>query len=62
MLTVLVDITAPVQGWVVDGRDAANDITYSSNSASVSATYNGFYDPESHIKDTAMSVFRRHTG
>lgn len=53
---MLVDVTPPVPGLVVDGSDITNDDNFTSEAATVTTTWDGFYDPESGIRDYAVSV------
>ena len=52
---MLVDITPPIRGTVIDG--STEDIQFSSEAATIRAAWNGFYDPESHIKDYSVGVY-----
>ncbi|XP_078658229.1 uncharacterized protein LOC144903712 [Branchiostoma floridae x Branchiostoma belcheri] len=57
---VLYDATPPEEGWVNDGLDPNHDVTYSSETATVSANWDNFTDPESHIADYEITVWRKH--
>ncbi|XP_066298079.1 uncharacterized protein [Branchiostoma lanceolatum] len=58
---VLYDATPPEEGWVKDGLDPNHDVTYSSETASVSALWEDFRDPESDIADYEVTVWRKHS-
>ncbi|XP_070573688.1 uncharacterized protein [Ptychodera flava] len=55
---VLFDATAPVEGELRDGLDPSVDMKYSSETATVSANWNGYTDPESGILQYDVSVYR----
>ncbi|XP_077992165.1 uncharacterized protein LOC144446291 [Glandiceps talaboti] len=57
---VLVDTTPPVEGDLRDGLDQLVDVKYSSETATVSANWNGYSDPESDIMKYSVSVYRQH--
>ncbi|XP_078585864.1 uncharacterized protein LOC144867675 [Branchiostoma floridae x Branchiostoma japonicum] len=57
---VMYDATPPEEGWVNDGLDANHDVTYSSETATVSALWGDFKDPESDIADYEITVWRKH--
>ncbi|XP_077996024.1 uncharacterized protein LOC144449371 [Glandiceps talaboti] len=57
---VLYDATPPVEGWIKDGLDPTKDMVYSSERATVSANWDGFYDPESSMKEYTVTVWRKH--
>ncbi|XP_067685182.1 uncharacterized protein [Haliotis asinina] len=54
---VLVDITAPVKGWIKDGDDAKHDVSYSSEQALIQAVWGGFSDPESGIVKYEVDIY-----
>ncbi|XP_070204336.1 uncharacterized protein [Littorina saxatilis] len=54
---VLVDLTPPIAGRVVDGDDINNDVDYTSEAASIAAAWEGFSDPETGIDSYTLSVF-----
>ena len=54
--SVLVDTTPPVPGYVVDGSNIHNDEDYSSQSATVTASWADFSDPESGLSPYSLSV------
>ncbi|XP_070573548.1 uncharacterized protein [Ptychodera flava] len=56
---VLYDETAPVEGWIKDGLDTERDMAFSPKAATVSANWDGYYDPESQIKEFMVTVWRR---
>ncbi|VDH98959.1 Hypothetical predicted protein [Mytilus galloprovincialis] len=54
---VLVDLSAPVPGEVVDGlMDNFNDLDFTSSQAKVEAQWKDYYDPESNIKQYDVQV------
>ncbi|KAI8485273.1 hypothetical protein Bbelb_370200 [Branchiostoma belcheri] len=53
---VMYDATPPEEGWVKDGLDPNHDVTYSSETATVSALWDDFRDPESDIADYEVTV------
>lgn len=56
-LSVLVDLTEPVAGEVVDGLlDSFEDLEFTSSQAKVEAQWRGYYDPESLIKQYDVQV------
>ena len=57
VLTVMVDVTRPDQGWVHDGQDPAEDIEFSSQTASVFSNWGDFHDPESGIDEYIVTLF-----
>ena len=57
LLLVLVDLSAPVPGEVVDGlMDNFNDLDFTSSQAKVEAQWKDYYDPESNIKQYDVQV------
>ncbi|XP_070572594.1 uncharacterized protein [Ptychodera flava] len=56
---VLFDATAPVEGELRDGLDPSVDMKYSSETATVSANWNGYTDPESGILQYDVSIYRQ---
>ena len=59
---VLVDLTLPVEGTVKDGLTDESDIKYSSNPATVAASWQGFSDPESRLDTSQADVVRKLQG
>ena len=57
MFAVLVDVTPPVAGIVVDGADVNNDVNFTSESSSVSAAWTGFSDPETDIASYTVQLY-----
>jgi len=55
-------VTPPVRGVVKDGADAASDIMYTSETATVASTWSGFSDPESGIDRYHVDIFRKPKG
>ncbi|ESO91907.1 hypothetical protein LOTGIDRAFT_176774, partial [Lottia gigantea] len=56
---VIVDLTVPVEGEVVDGkRDNFTDIQFSGATATVAGQWKGQFDPESSIKSLAVQILR----
>ncbi|CAH1277633.1 Hypp9726 [Branchiostoma lanceolatum] len=55
---VLFDATPPVEGTLWDGLDPDSDLQFSSEPSTVSANWDGYSDPESGIRDYAMTVQR----
>ncbi|XP_078658230.1 uncharacterized protein LOC144903713 [Branchiostoma floridae x Branchiostoma belcheri] len=58
---VMYDATPPEEGWVNDGLDPNHDVAYSSETATVSANWDNFTDPESDIADYKITVWRKHS-
>lgn len=59
LCTVLVDLTEPVAGEVVDG--SANDFTdlqFTTSQAKVELQWRNYYDPESNISRYDVKVYR----
>lgn len=59
LCTVLVDLTEPVAGEVVDG--SANDFTdlqFTTSQAKVELQWRNYYDPESNISHYDVKVYR----
>lgn len=56
-VVVLVDITLPVSGVVMDGPDIRGDIAFTSNTAVVASSWTNFSDPESGIAFYTLAVF-----
>ncbi|XP_052073991.1 uncharacterized protein LOC127711867 [Mytilus californianus] len=55
---VLIDTTAPVKGWIVDGNiGKKHDMNFSSETAEVSSMWGGFSDPESGIVSYNLDVY-----
>ncbi|XP_033747032.1 uncharacterized protein LOC117332256 [Pecten maximus] len=59
---VLIDITPPLPGVVLDGSVTGTDIVFSSETATKSCNWNKFADPESHISkyDISLYINRKH--
>nr|XP_006820036.1 PREDICTED: uncharacterized protein LOC102804939 [Saccoglossus kowalevskii] len=55
---VLIDVTPPTKGWVKDGLDPDNDMSFSSEVSSISANWDEFIDPESGILEYDISIWR----
>ncbi|KAK3101936.1 hypothetical protein FSP39_007496 [Pinctada imbricata] len=56
---VLVDLTDPVEGEVVDGNDFTfTDLIYTSSKVTVGLQWRNFTDPESHILEYRVRVYR----
>jgi hypothetical protein len=56
-ITVLVDLTEPESGEVVDGKDPAfKDLQFTTSQAKVQLQWRGFQDPESLIKQYEVQV------
>jgi hypothetical protein len=55
--TVLVDISNPLAGWIHDGDDQESDMSFSSESAILTARWGNFSDPESGIDHYIVDVF-----
>ncbi|XP_048250793.1 uncharacterized protein LOC124111176 [Haliotis rufescens] len=56
---VIVDLTPPVAGEVVDGRSANfTDTAFSLHVATVATQWRGYTDPESNIREYAVEVLR----
>ncbi|XP_076452271.1 uncharacterized protein LOC143287914 [Babylonia areolata] len=53
---LLVDVTPPVAGTVSDGTDVTHDVNYTSETATVSASWTGFRDAESGLADYSVTV------
>ncbi|KAK7460764.1 hypothetical protein BaRGS_00038811, partial [Batillaria attramentaria] len=53
---VLIDITPPVPGNVSDGENAEKDEDFTSEAATMSASWAGFYDPESGLQPYTLTV------
>ncbi|KAK7113965.1 hypothetical protein V1264_000110 [Littorina saxatilis] len=53
---VLVDLTPPQPGIVVDGDDLSHDLNFTSETASVASSWTGFQDPETNIDFYTLSV------
>ena len=60
--TVLVDVTAPVQGSVKDSPADKPTIQFSSEAAVASASWTGFFDPESGIEGYVVTFLRTFRG
>ena len=56
IITVLVDTTPPVAGWIHDGDDRTEDMKYSSQTATIKAVWDNFTDPESKIAHYTVKV------
>ncbi|KAK7493737.1 hypothetical protein BaRGS_00015066 [Batillaria attramentaria] len=54
---LLIDITPPVPGNVSDGAMVTDDEDYTSETATVTTSWAGFYDPESGLAPYSLSVF-----
>ena len=57
-LTVTVDITDPIAGWVRDGANKSQDMSFSSQPATLHTYWQDYYDNESGIDkyDTTVTV------
>lgn len=53
---LLVDVTPPVAGSIADGSDVAHDVNYTSETATVTASWADFYDRESGVRDYTVAV------
>ena len=53
---VLVDITDPIKGWVIDGSNANNDMDYSKETAYFGCAWGNFSDAESGINHFIVTV------
>ena len=56
------DLTPPVEGTVKDGLPDEPDIMYSSDPATVAASWQGFADPESGLDTSQADVVRKLQG
>lgn len=57
--TVLVDLTSPMTGEVVDGKEASfTDVQYTTSRAKVEVQWRGYSDPESFINNYQVQVHR----
>lgn len=57
--SVLVDLTKPVPGQVVDGSSVNfTDMKYTTSQAKVDLQWRNFYDPESNISHYDVKVYR----
>ena len=57
LFTVVVDLTKPVPGTVIDGKlDNFQDLEFTSSRAKVEAQWKDYYDPESLIKQYEVQV------
>ncbi|XP_063447918.1 uncharacterized protein LOC134727466 [Mytilus trossulus] len=55
---VLIDTTAPVKGWIVDGNTGKyHDMNFSSETAEIASMWGGFSDPESGIVSYNLDVY-----
>ncbi|VDI44467.1 Hypothetical predicted protein, partial [Mytilus galloprovincialis] len=55
---VLIDTTAPVKGWIVDGNiGKKHDMNFSSETAEVTSMWGGFSDPESGIVSYNLDIY-----
>ena len=58
--TVIVDLTPPVSGIIVDGNETDfTNVQFSSEPASVKAQWADYSDPESGIRDYKITVYRK---
>ena len=56
---VLVDLTPPVTGTLVDGNDPSYvDLEFTSNRVTVSLEWKDFHDPESTIYNYKVRVYK----
>lgn len=56
---MLVDLTKPVPGQVVDGNSVNfTDMKYTTSQAKVDLQWRNFYDPESNISHYDVKVYR----
>jgi hypothetical protein len=53
---VVVDMTDPVAGQVLDGHERPLDLDFSSQTASVYAYWTDFHDPESGIEKYDITI------
>ena len=58
LISVLVDITPPIPGFTVDGLDLTEDISFSSETATKSVSWDNFTDPESGIDRYQVSMYK----
>ena len=54
---MLVDTTAPEAGTVVDGDDINNDVDFTSETATMTASWVDFSDPESGLDPYTLAVY-----
>ncbi|XP_048251916.1 uncharacterized protein LOC124135018 [Haliotis rufescens] len=54
---VLVDTTDPVKGWITDGDNKTQDVTYTSEQALIQAVWGGFSDAESGIVKYEVDIY-----
>ncbi|KAK7493720.1 hypothetical protein BaRGS_00015049 [Batillaria attramentaria] len=54
---VLVDKTPPDVGILADGQNAQNDVDFTSETATVSASWSDFHDPESGMDSYTLAVY-----
>ena len=57
LLTVLVDTTPPEAGTLVDGDDVHDDVDYTSETATMTASWSDFTDPESGMAPYSLAVY-----
>ncbi|XP_072033446.1 LOW QUALITY PROTEIN: uncharacterized protein [Amphiura filiformis] len=58
---VIVDLTPPEAGLIIDGLDPEfRDLVYSSEAATITSQWVNYTDPESGIRDYKISVYRKH--
>ena len=53
----MIDTTPPISGLVIDGEDPTVDMMFSSETAEISANWDGFLDAESNIVAYTVTVF-----
>ena len=57
LFLVLIDVTPPLPGIVVDGGNLTHDLDFTSETASLTSSWSGFHDPESHVAFYTLSIF-----
>jgi hypothetical protein len=58
-IAVLVDLTKPVPGQVIDGNTVTfTDVKYTTSQAKVDLQWRNYYDPESNISHYDVKVYR----
>ena len=59
-ISVVIDVTPPESGFVVDGSlDNFADLEFSSFKSTVELQWHGFSDPESRIKEYDIKIMKR---
>ena len=56
MLAVLIDTTPPETGTLADGDNVHDDVDYTSETATMTASWDGFRDPESGLAPYSLAV------